>query len=170
VQRKTVKVNIAVSRPSNGVYFRVNARPEMILDNSTVVRPKEGIDRPFYFVVPAMRTHPKLAPRLIPVTIAVVYTWPTGDILLWPVPIPGTRDFKPWRSARAAYERAQENWLQMVWNGERADFDIETAEGIDKEPDWPSESLSELLKIAFVEKIIDNADHPYVRQLRGILD
>jgi len=30
--------------------------------------------------------------------------------------------------------------------------------------------MGELLKLAFADKVIDNEDHPYVRQLRGVFD
>ena len=36
---------------------------------------------------------------------------------IWPVPIlGGGREFKPWRSARAAYELARDKWVQIVWS------------------------------------------------------
>jgi hypothetical protein len=58
----------------------------------------------------------------------------------------------------------------LVWNNERADFDVEPAENIDKEPTWPKESFERLLKLGFANRIVDNEDHHYVRRLRGIID
>jgi hypothetical protein len=58
----------------------------------------------------------------------------------------------------------------MVWNSEKADFDVTPAENIDIEPTWPKESFEELLKIGFADVIVDNEDHYYVRRLRGIID
>ena len=57
-----------------------------------------------------------------------------------------------------------------MWNMERADFDVEAAEKIDKEPTWPKESFEQLLKLGFSDRIVDNEDHHYVRRLRGIID
>ncbi len=159
-----------VEQPANNVYFRVNSNPEMMLDHATVLRDSAGSKRTFYYVVPSMRAHPKLAPRLRKVTLALTYTWPAEEILLWPVPILEGRDFKVWKSARAAFDLAQERWVQIVWNEEKGDYEVEPAESIDKEPIWPDKSLSILLKIAFADKVIDNEEHPYVRRLRGILD
>jgi hypothetical protein len=115
-----------------------------------------------------MRGHPKLAPRLRPVTIMLTCTWPGNGFLLWPVP--EKTDFKAWKSEKAAAEQAQTVWTQMVWNQERGDYDVEKAENIDIEPTWPKESFEELLKIGFADVIVDNQDHYYVRRLRGILD
>jgi hypothetical protein len=170
VQRKSVLVNVAIDKPANNVYFQVNPDPEMMLDHATVLRDNEGTRRAIYYVVPAMRSHPKLAPRLRRVTLALIYTWPAGNILIWPVPILGDRDFKAWKSARAAFDLAQSQWVQIVWNEEKGDYDVETAEGIDRKPLWPEKTLTGLLKIGFADKVIDNEEHPYVRQLRGLLD
>ena len=97
-------------------------------------------------------------------------TWPSSNVLIWPVPILGEREFPAWKSARAAYELALDQWVQMVWDEGRNDFLIEVAEGIKHEPTWPEKSFNELLKLAFDGKIIDSEEHPYVRRLRGLLD
>jgi len=168
IQRKTVMVNVTVDKPPNNSYFRVH--PSWVLDECTVVRDPEGSSRPFYFVAPAMRGHPKLKPRLREVTLALVYLWPADTVMIWPVPTLRDRDFKAWKSARAAYELARQRWTQIAWDEARSDYAIETAEGLDHEPVWPDKSFEELLKLAFDGKVIDNEDHPYVRRLRGLVD
>jgi hypothetical protein len=170
VQRKTVLVNVEVDKPANNVYFRVNEHPDFQLDDATVLRDTEGTRKAFYYVVPAMRAHPKLAPRLRKVTLSLVYTWPGGNILIWPVPIVSDREFKVWKSARAAFDLAQTEWVQIVWSEEKSDYEVEVAERVDRQPVWPAKTFSELLKLAFADKVIDNEEHPYVRRLRGILD
>ena len=140
------------------------------MEDCTVLRDNEGTSRAFYFVVPGMRTHPKLMPRLRRVTLVLTCAWPSNNILIWPVPILGERDFPAWKSARAAYELARDQWVQMVWAEDRNDYLIETAEGITHEPTWPEKSFNELLKLAFDGKVIDSEEHPYVRRLRGLLD
>jgi len=94
--------------------------------------------------------------------------WPGNGYLLWPVPEKTT--FKAWKSENTAADKAQKDWMQMVWNEEKNDYDVEKAESIDIEPIWPKESFEELLKIGFADIIVDNADHYYVRRLRGIID
>ena len=168
VQRKAVLVNVTVDKPASNVYFRCHQ--EQVLDDCTVLRDNEGTSRACYFVVPSMRMHPKLQPRLRRVTLVLTSTWPSGNVLIWPVPILGEREFPVWSSARAAYELAREQWVQLVWSEERNDYLIETAEGIDHEPVWPDKSFEELLKLAFDGKVIDSEDHPYVRRLRGLID
>jgi len=166
VKRQIVLVNVPVGRPANNVYFRTHK--DIKLEDATVIRDEEGGRKAFYFIVPAMRDHPKLAPRLRYVTIRLVCTWPGDGILLWPVP--ARADFAAWRSEQAAATLAETKWTQLVWNSERADFDVETAENIDREPTWPKESFEPLLKLGFADRIVDNKDHYYVRRLRGVID
>jgi hypothetical protein len=166
VKRKTVLVNVPVDKPSNNVYFRTH--PTLKLENATVIRDEDGTRKLYYFIVPDMRGHPKLAPRLRPVTITLTCTWPGNGFLLWPVP--GKEDFKAWKSEKTAAELAQTHWTQLVWDQERADFNVETAENIDIEPTWPKESFEQLLKTGFADRIVDSEDHYYVRRLRGIID
>jgi hypothetical protein len=98
------------------------------------------------------------------------HAWPGGGVQLWPVPILGTSTLASWKSARVAYEQAKTEWTQIVWNDERGDYDVEGAESINRDPIWPDRAFNGFLKLGFADKIIDNEDHPYVRQLRGVLD
>ena len=166
VKRKTVLVNVPVEKPPNTVHFRTH--PTLKLENATVIKDKNGTSDVWYFIVPAMRGHPKLAPRLRPVTIMLACLWPGNGFLLWPVP--ERTSFKAWKSEKNAADLAQTIWMSMVWNEERSDFDVEKAEEIDIEPIWPKESFEELLKIGFADVIVDNEDHYFVRRLRGIID
>jgi hypothetical protein len=167
VQRKRVLINVSVDRPANDVHFRIHPDPEMRLDDSTVLR-ESGGRRTYYFVTPAMRSHPKLVKRLRRVTIALVYIWPGGAIQLWPVPILGDNPLPSAKSARTAFNLGQKDWMQISWNEQRNDYDVESSEEVKKEPEWPDKSMSELLKLALADKVIDSEDHPYVLQLRGV--
>jgi hypothetical protein len=166
VKRKTVLVNVPVGKPPNNVYFRTH--PALKLENATVIREKDGTRDVNYFITPDMRGHPKLAPRLRPVTIMLTCTWPGNGFLLWPVP--EKIDFSSWRSEHKAAELAQTDWVQMVWDPDKGDFNVETTDNIKIEPAWPKESFEELLKLGFADVIVDNEDHYYVRKLRGIID
>jgi hypothetical protein len=163
-------VNVTVDKPPSNVHFRTH--PTLKLENATVIRDEDGTRKKFYYIVPDMRGHPKLAPRLRPVTIMLTCMWPGNGFLLWLVP--EKTDFKPWKSEKAAAEQAQTVWTQMVWNQDKGDYDVETVDqnsSLKKiEPTWPKESFELLLKIGFADCIVDNEDHYYVRRLRGIVD
>jgi hypothetical protein len=168
VQRKTVLVNVTVGKPPSDTYFR--AHPTWVLDDATVLKTDTG---DYLFVLPQMRSHPKLKDRLRKVTLVAISLWPSNETMIWPVPILGDREFKVWKSARAAYDLSRQEWTQIAWSQETSDYVVETStekEGIKHDPVWPPKTFEELLKIAFDGKIIDNEDHPYVRRLRGLLD
>ena len=61
--------------------------------------------------------------------------------------------------------------MQIWWSEEESDFKVEKAEGNLPEPTWPEgKNLADLLKLGFADRIIDNENHDYVRQLRGLTD
>jgi hypothetical protein len=170
VKRRVVPVNVAVGKPKNNVYFRCHPDPALTLDAS-ILTGGDGSDD-FYFVSPVMLDHHVILPRLRKVTIAVVYTWPGGVVSLWPVPFAeeGGR-IACWKSARAAFELSKTQWVQMIWNSDRRDYDVAIAEGINTEPLWPEDlDLRKLLKLGFADKIINTPEHPYVLQLRGFAE
>jgi hypothetical protein len=117
--------------------------------------------------------HPCILPRLRRVTIVTVCIWPGGGNLLWPVPYVGEAvRTLCWKTARAASEIAKTQWTQLVWDDDRRDYDVATAEGINTEPKYPPDkTLADLLKLGFgVDKIINNENNPYVLRLRGLAE
>lgn|SRR5262249_38001591 len=169
VSRRVVPVNIAVKKPPNNVFFRSHDDPAMSLDASIIVG--DGGSDDYYFVTPFMLNHHVILPRLRRVTIAAVYTWPGGIVLLWPVPMADESRIACWKSARAAYEMSKQQWVQLCWNSDRRDYDVAIAEGINSKPNWPEDlNISKLLKLGFADKIIGNPEHDYVKQLRGLAE
>jgi hypothetical protein len=169
VRTRIVPFNVPVGKPQPYVYFRSHSDPSMALDASVLIGSEWSDD--FYFPVPRMLDHPAVLPRLRKVTIAVVYTWPGGAISVWPVPFAEDTRIACRKSARAAYELSKAQWVQMIWNADKRDYDVAIAEGINTEPLWPPDlNLSNLLKLGFADRIIDTPEHPYVRQLRGLAD
>jgi hypothetical protein len=96
------------------------------------------------------------------------------------VPFPDEKGrIKPWKSARRAFEISfgvatdldppGPRWVQICWNDAARDYDVVTAENINMQPIWPADlTLRNSMKLGFADKTIDNEDHPYVRQLRGL--
>jgi hypothetical protein len=46
-------------------------------------------------------------------------------------------------------------------------YDVFVAAGELGEPEWPTAPFSELLRIAFRDRLIDDLNHPVLRRLRG---
>jgi hypothetical protein len=179
VSRRAIPINIAVRKPPDNGYFQCHPDANMRLDASLLIDKEDSVN---YFVAPNMRDHPLIAPRLRPVTLAATYTWPAGNVLLWPVPFADERGrVAVWKSARRAFELAsglaigldppEPRWVQITWNQETRDYDVAIAEGININPIWPKDvSFRDMLRLGFADKTIDSVEHPYVRQLRGLSD
>jgi hypothetical protein len=171
VRRKVLTTTVALGKPSPNVYFRCH--PDLCLEGAWIIKGDRG-SSDFYFIAPPMLNpvHPLLIKRLRRTTIALTYTWPSGEISVWPVPDPPKdTKVKSWKSAKAAYEQGKVGWVQLVWNEDKMDFDVTPPEGSLPEPLWPANlNLSEKLMLAFEGRVIDSDSHPYMLQLRGIVD
>jgi hypothetical protein len=89
---------------------------------------------------------------------------------LWAIPLPGAdgRENEWHRSARAAAEQAMARWVRIEANKALGGYVVYAAAGEIDEPQWPKETLEELLRVAFgAERYIRAADHPVARRLRG---
>jgi hypothetical protein len=47
-------------------------------------------------------------------------------------------------------------------------YRIYEAEGQLSAPVWPDKTLPELLKLGFKDRVVDSAEHPVVKRLRGL--
>ena len=81
VPRKAVLVNIAIDKPPNNSYFRCHR--QLVADDAIVLRDAENTNWAFYYVVPLMPTHPKLAPRLSKLTLVLISTWASSCSIRW---------------------------------------------------------------------------------------
>ena len=93
-----------------------------------------------------------------------------GVAFLWPVPMPGPDGrSNSWHdSAREAAALAEASWIRMVASMSEGAYGIYRATGEIPSPEWPDLTLQEALELGFKDgRLIDTADHPILRQLRG---
>ena len=92
-----------------------------------------------------------------------------NDVFLWPIRLPspeGRRD--EWsRTASEAAMMGKDRWVRITANMSLGAYDVHEASGDLLEPSWPEKSLQELIRIAFKDRMIDTADHPVLKRLRG---
>jgi hypothetical protein len=104
-------------------------------------------------------------------TPVILYTTVTrqGVVLLWPVKLPRVDGkVNEWhRSAREAAERAMADWLFVRADISLGAYTMHIATATIPDPAWPTETLKELLKIGFRDRLIDTVDHPVLKRLRG---
>jgi hypothetical protein len=105
--------------------------------------------------------------------VATLFTAITrsGVVFLWPVRVPAadgrTNDWH--LSAAMAAEQAMKNWVRVRANMSLRAYEIFLAENQKAipDPEWPALSFQELCRIAFRDRLIDQADHPVIKRLRG---
>ena len=92
-----------------------------------------------------------------------------GVLHMWPVKLPGADGkHNEWhRSAAESAQLAMHNWVRITANMSLGAYEVFEATGDLPEPTWPDLPFEEILKIAFRDHIVDNADHPVVQRLRG---
>jgi hypothetical protein len=161
---KRVRTHVPVRKPSDQDWARVHP-DEKYRGNFGVIKLKS--DGEIYLVVREIAFD--LAQWCHPVTLFTVVS-STGVVFLWPVRLPGPdgKDHPAWSSEREAAAQAQKCWVQIQWKSELRANEYMVSERTTA-PKLPTETFQELLALAFKDgRLIDNLDHPVVKQLRGL--
>ena len=58
-------------------------------------------------------------------------------------------------------------WVRVQSNRSLGAYEIYEAAAPWGDPEWPDVQFKDLLKIAFKDRLIDTADHPVLKRLRG---
>ena len=161
---KQVLATIPVRKPNRQDFVRVHPSEEYQL-TTVVIELKD--ERESYLVVPGL--HGELAGEVVPVTLFLAVNR-QGVMFFWAckLPDPSGRVNAWHESALEAAHLARDGWVRVTADMSLGAYRIFQATGGLPEPEWPEESLGELLKIAFKGgKLIDSVDHPVLMRLRG---
>jgi hypothetical protein len=93
-----------------------------------------------------------------------------GVVSLWPCRLPDAdgRGNSWHESLIEAAELAKTKWIKVAANQHLGAYQVYEAAGGLPEPEWPENSLAQLLKLAFANgHVVDSEDHPLVRRLTG---
>lgn len=112
----------------------------------------------------ALEGESSVSPRLI-----VTAVNRQGTVFLWPAKLPdASGKLDAWSSTMMdAVERASGVWVRVQANMAAGHYDVWEAPANLPEPQWPSETFTQLLRVAFRDRHIDSLDHPLLRELRG---
>ena len=157
---------VPVRKPSRQDFVRVHPDPAYRLSPAGIIEIKD--EREFYLVTPA------IAPDLVgEMAVYTIYTAINrqGVVQLWPIRLPGADGkHSAWhRSAADAAELAMRRWIRITTNLSLGAYEIFEASANIPDPTWPELPFTELLKIAFRDRIVDRPDHPVILQLRGAI-
>jgi hypothetical protein len=164
---KTLRTVIPVRRPGKQEFFRVNPDPAYRLPAAIILDETE--DKEAYLLMGALHTQLPGEFRLVNLRLTVSMQ---NILAIWPVVIPGYNGetANSWHvSGEQAASVAETQWTRMRAVKALGGYQITVADGAfaKKDPEWPTEPFSELLKTAFAGKYIDNLQHPLLRRLFG---
>jgi hypothetical protein len=159
-----VLAHVAVRKPSSSEFVRVNPDPEMSIATSIFVDP----EREVFLVMPELRDILVAGVKSMQLVTVVNQR---GSVMLWPIALgDGTGRRNAWHeTAREAAELAKTEWVKIVSDMPSGCYRIYKALGPLPDPVWPNKSLSELLRLAFRNRIVDHTDHPIVKQSLGLI-
>lgn len=156
---------VPVRKPTRQEFVRVKPGEK---DRITTAILELKVDRESYLVAPEMWNE---LPGEIKPTLLVTTITRHGDLLLWPVKLPGLdgRSNNWHESALDAAKQAESMWVKVVANLNIGAYDVYEATGNIPEPEWPEYSFEEILEKAFRDKYIQDFDHPAVKKLLGAI-
>ena len=160
---KKLLTTVPVTKPKKSSFFRSHTNeamrfPAMLLEN------KEANES--YLVMPYVAQ--SISELVRPMVLHAVIDR-QNNVSLVPVPLPDSSGKRnPWHESLAqAVEHAKSKWIRISANMHLGNYEVYEAEGALPDPDWPSCTMDELVRIAFRGKIIDSLEHPAVQSLLG---
>ena len=160
---KKLLTTVPVRKPNKQDFVRVHPDSSYVLD-TMLLNLKE--ERETYLVAPSFREE---IPQELTHTRLALATNRQKVLFLWQLRLPGSSGkTDAWSmSALEAYEEAKKNWVSVSANMSLGAYDIYEALGNLSDPEWPEESMDEIVRIAFRNSFIESYDHPVLRRLRG---
>ena len=160
---KPILATVPVRKPNKQDYVRVHASEDYQLTTALLELKDE---RETYLVGPDIRQ--ELFGELVSVTIFTAINR-QGVVFLWPCRLPDeTGRSNSWHeSALEAAERAKTKWTRIASDMSLGAYRIWEASGELPDPEWPEQSLRDLLAIAFKGRYIEAHDNAVLKRLRG---
>jgi len=160
---KKLLTTVPVRKPNRQDFVRVHPDSSYVLD-TMLLNLKE--ERETYLVAPTFWDE---IPQELTFTRLALAANRQKVIFLWQLRLPdssGKTD--AWSlSALEAYEEAKRRWVRVSANMSLGAYEIYEALGELSDPEWPEESMTQIINIAFRNSFIDSVDHPVLRRLRG---
>jgi hypothetical protein len=128
-----------------------------------------GMDTESYLVTPQVQHLVSDELRQVRLYTAITKR---GTVFLWPIKLPGDSNDRIRRISDTAIqcaEQAKTLWVKVRWDRDLGGYAMQRATGELGEPQWPNESLRDLIEKAFQHNLIDRPDHPVIMELAGEL-
>lgn len=166
VKAEQLLTKMTVGKPPKTSFVMASGAPEHSIHVGVLELVAE---RETYLLTPAglAGVDPKLA-RMSILTLAVDRM---GNPFLWETRQPDISGKEnPWaESMRVALSEGKKRWVRVVANQAIGIYELFVAPGDLPEPVWPQYTMGEMLKAAFMGRIIDTPEHPVLLRLRGVM-
>ncbi len=152
-------VNVPYRKPSKEQFIRVH--PDAAYRCTGGLIELKDDDSESYWVDPSLWPYladePTFGKRLI-----VTGVTRQGSPFLWGLRLPGADGKVPvWVSIPLeAAKNAETKWTKLFWDQSQRRHRIKVSEYLADEPNWPELPFSELLRLAFKDRVISSLDHP----------
>lgn len=165
-ETKRLLTSVRVGKPNREAWFRASTNPEHWIVG-TVLELK-GVSEETFWVTHSLRDELSGEPCVKLVRLILCVDRAGNPFFLKAAHTDPHGRSQPWaESLLEAATAAKTMWVRVVWSQTTRCYEVSTA-AIQAEPKWPTESIHELLRIAFRGRVIDTLDHPVIRQLRGL--
>lgn len=167
---RRVITTIPVRKPSKDEWFRCRPGGDWTL-TTAVLEVEKGVERSTYLLARGLWT--EYSGEVTPAMIRVCANR-QGDFFAWRLKLPGSDGrANSWTESALEIARAAETtWCRMksdMTNGIYTHF-VPADDVVLPEPAWPVDlTMGDIIKIAFRGRMIETADHPVLRELRGEL-
>ncbi|MBX9653620.1 hypothetical protein K2Y11_08390 [bacterium] len=160
-----VLTTVHVRKPGKEQWIRVHPDDKFRIDVLTLELKEES---EIYLVSADLMYLLGTESTLRPMTLYATITR-NGDVFLWPIACPGVdgKDNEWHRSAREAAHIGMKRWIRVTANRSLGAYETSITKATLPDPTWPTQTLQDLVRIAFRKRFIDTVDHPVLRRLRG---
>jgi hypothetical protein len=160
---KKLLTTVPVGKPRPAMFFQVHPDPAM---EFKALIYEDKLAKETYVV------HPDLGDLLGNLARPVVLHLAVdrrGNPHLIPVVLPNEAGIRhPWHDSLAqAVEDAKEQWVRIDANMSIGAYNVHAAKEKLAPPEWPEESMEQLVITAFRGKVINSPDHPVIQALEG---
>jgi hypothetical protein len=161
--------SVPVRKPGRHTYFRSHPDPSYRQDVLIFER-KDAKDTELYLVHKRVEHlfHDELTPVRLVTTITKQNTVFLCPIRIWGGDFGGGSKFERlFSTAMKVVQQSETLWVRRKYNFDLGGYDGEVAKGDLGEPKWPDLSFKELYRVAFEDRLIEDDQHPVVKELRG---
>jgi hypothetical protein len=164
-QTKRLLTTVRVGRPKKEAWVRTSADPDHWIIGTILELKDQGEET--YWVTPNVRDDLIGEPCLKAVRLILTVDR-SGNPFFWKIALPDPSGrSQPWVDSMVeAATVAKSKWVRVAWSMATRNNEV-TVAGIQAEPKWPTETIGELLNIAFKGRIVSDLNHPVLLQLRG---